>query len=171
MRGNIPAYELIAPRTLAEVLARLSAEPGVWRPFAGGTDLMVLLESGHLAQTKFISLWGLAGLDRIEVTESGVTIGALATYTDIAAHPVIRTEFPNLSPPLARPERSPSRTAEPSAETSPTPRPRPIRRPRCSATMPRSSWSRRVALGSFPTRSFTSDTRRRRWPLTSSSIA
>ena len=96
MRGNIPAYELIAPRTLAEVLARLSAEPGVWRPFAGGTDLMVLLESGHLAHTKFISLWGLAGLDRIEVTESGVTIGALATYTDIAAHPVIRTEFPNL---------------------------------------------------------------------------
>ena len=30
-----------------------------WRPFAGGTDLMVLLEAGKLAETKYVSLWGL----------------------------------------------------------------------------------------------------------------
>jgi CO/xanthine dehydrogenase FAD-binding subunit len=96
VRGNIPQYEMIVPKTLSEVLARMSAEPGVWRPFAGGTDLMVLLESGVLAHRKYISLWGIPGLETIEVSATQVSIGALATYTDIATHPVIQSEFPNL---------------------------------------------------------------------------
>jgi len=43
MRGNIPQFEMLAPKTLDEVLTRLKSEPGVWKPFAGGTDLMVVL--------------------------------------------------------------------------------------------------------------------------------
>lgn len=96
MRGNVPQFEMVAPHTLDEVLARLSAEPGVWKPFAGGTDLMVLLEAGHLGHRKYLSLWGLSGLDRIEVSETQVAIGALATYTDVLASPVLAAEFPNL---------------------------------------------------------------------------
>jgi CO/xanthine dehydrogenase FAD-binding subunit len=43
MRAHIPAYDLRVPESLPEALALLAREPGVWQPFAGGTDLMVLL--------------------------------------------------------------------------------------------------------------------------------
>ena len=96
MRGNIPQFDLLAPKTLDEVLSRLQSEPGVWRPFAGGTDLMVVLEAGHLKHTRYLSLWGIPGLSEIQVSDSEVRIGALATYTDVLEHPVLAKEFPNL---------------------------------------------------------------------------
>jgi len=49
VRAFLPAYDLRAPATLAEALALLASEPG-WRPFAGGTDLMVQLEAGALGE-------------------------------------------------------------------------------------------------------------------------
>ena len=52
MRAYIPGYELCVPKTLTEALERMAAEPGRWRPFAGGTDLMVLLEAGKLNQCR-----------------------------------------------------------------------------------------------------------------------
>ena len=54
MRANVPAYQLISPSSLGEALAVLSDEPGVWKPFAGGTDLMVLLEAGKLAHKQYL---------------------------------------------------------------------------------------------------------------------
>jgi CO/xanthine dehydrogenase FAD-binding subunit len=96
MRGNIPQFEMKAPKTLSEVLQQLSAEPGVWRPFAGGTDLMVLLEAGHLKHTRYLNLWGLKELEKIEVSQDVVSLGAGVTYTDILHHPVLSQEFPNL---------------------------------------------------------------------------
>src|SRR2546430_12919237 len=41
MRAFVPDYEMITPGTLAQGLRMLKDEPGVWKPFAGGTDLMV----------------------------------------------------------------------------------------------------------------------------------
>ena len=63
----MPAYELEAPRDLPAALARLASEPGVWKPFAGGTDLMVLLEAGKLPHRKFLSVWKLPELRGIEL--------------------------------------------------------------------------------------------------------
>ncbi len=71
----------------------LAREPGVWKPFAGGTDLMVLLEAGKLAHTNYLNIWNLPELRGIEVTETHVTLGALTTYTQIQADPVLRSEF------------------------------------------------------------------------------
>jgi CO/xanthine dehydrogenase FAD-binding subunit len=93
MRAYIPAYELRVPQTLSEAIGILSAEPGVWQPFAGGTDLMVLLEAGKLSHKRFLSLSKLADLRGIEVTTDSVTIGALTTYTEIQKHPLLQTEF------------------------------------------------------------------------------
>ncbi len=96
MRAYLPAYELKVPEDLAAALALLECEPDGWRPLAGGTDLMVLLEAGKLPQKKFLSIWKLAELKGIEVTPERVTLGALTTYTQVQAHPVLQQEFPLL---------------------------------------------------------------------------
>lgn len=85
-----------SPRDLADALSLLSDEPGVWRPFAGGTDLMVLLEAGLLAQKKFVSIWNLAELKGIEATDEHVTLGALTTYAEVQRSEILREEFPML---------------------------------------------------------------------------
>lgn len=97
MRAFIPGYEMYAPRTLAEALERLGREPGQWRPFAGGTDLMVLLEAGHLQHRRFLSIWRLSELRGIEFMKESVTLGCLTTYTDVLRHDALRREFPLLA--------------------------------------------------------------------------
>lgn len=96
MRAYVPDYELRAPRTLADALDAMAHEPGVWRPFAGGTDLMVLFEAGTLAHKKFLSVWQLPELKGVEITDQHVTLGALTTYTDVQRHELLRREFPAL---------------------------------------------------------------------------
>jgi CO/xanthine dehydrogenase FAD-binding subunit len=96
MRAYIPAYDLCVPGSLSEALATLSREPGVWRPFAGGTDVMVLLEAGKLAHKRYLSVAKLEDLRGIEVSADFVTLGALTTYTEIQKHSVLQSEFPSL---------------------------------------------------------------------------
>ncbi|MBC8167462.1 MAG: xanthine dehydrogenase family protein subunit M [Bryobacteraceae bacterium] len=96
MRALIPAYRLETPNTLGAALDLLASAPGVWKPFAGGTDLMVLLEAGKLAHRNYVNIWNLKELRGIEAADAQVTIGALTTYTEIQSHPVLRAEFPML---------------------------------------------------------------------------
>src|SRR6202166_4915685 len=96
MRAYIPSYDLRVPGSLSEALALLAREPGVWRPFAGGTDLMVLLEAGKLAHKRYLSVARLEDLRGIEVSADFVILGALTTYTEIQKHPVLQSEFPLL---------------------------------------------------------------------------
>ncbi len=96
MRAYLPSYELIVPRDLGEALALLAGEPGAWRPFAGGTDLMVVFEAGRLAHRKFFSIRRLKELRGIEEADGSVTLGALTTYTEVRRSEVLRREFPML---------------------------------------------------------------------------
>lgn len=96
MRSNVPTYQLTSPASLGEALEVLAREPGVWKPFAGGTDLMVLLEAGKLDHKQYLNIWNLKELRGIEVTDSHVTLGALTTYTHVQANPVLKAEFPML---------------------------------------------------------------------------
>jgi CO/xanthine dehydrogenase FAD-binding subunit len=96
MRAYLPSYQLVTPQTLSDTLDLLAREPGVWKPFAGGTDLMVLLEAGKLAHRNYVNIWNLKELRGIEVVDGQVTICALTTYTEIQSHPVLRAEFPML---------------------------------------------------------------------------
>lgn len=93
MRSNIPAFELRTPSGLGEALALLAEGPGAWRPFAGGTDVMVLLEAGKLEHKRYVNIWPLAELRGIEATDSHVTLGALTTYAQIERHPLLKQEF------------------------------------------------------------------------------
>lgn len=96
MRSYVPGYELQAPRNLADALECMARELGEWKPFAGGTDLMVLLEAGKLPHRKFLSIWKLQELRGITVTPAHVTLSALTTYSEIRRHEVLAKEFPLL---------------------------------------------------------------------------
>jgi CO/xanthine dehydrogenase FAD-binding subunit len=96
LRAYVPDYELRVPRTINDALDLIAGEPGAWRVFAGGTDLMVLFEAGVLAHKKFLSVWHLEELKGIEVTDEHITLGALTTYTEVQRNEILRREFPAL---------------------------------------------------------------------------
>jgi CO/xanthine dehydrogenase FAD-binding subunit len=96
MRAYLPSYELISAAHLQEALSVLANEPGIWRPFAGGTDLMVLLEAGKLPHKNYLNIWNVKELRGIEVTDHHVTLGALTTYTEVQQEKVLQKEFPML---------------------------------------------------------------------------
>jgi len=96
MRAYLPSYEWISATHLQEALGVLANEPGVWRPFAGGTDLMVLLEAGKLPHKNYLNIWNLKDLRGIEVTDELVTLGALTTYSEAQQEKVLQQEFPML---------------------------------------------------------------------------
>ena len=94
MRTWLAGYDMRAAASLSEALNLLAAEPGTWTPFAGGTDLMVLMEAGKLTHRKYLSLWNVAELRGVHVEETQVVLGALATYSDLLANPTLQAEFP-----------------------------------------------------------------------------
>ena len=96
MRAYVPAYQLISPASLSEALDVLARHNGTWKPFAGGTDLMVLLEAGKLPHKDYLNIWTLAELRGIEVSDEQVTLGALTTYTEVQENSTLREEFPML---------------------------------------------------------------------------
>jgi CO/xanthine dehydrogenase FAD-binding subunit len=81
---------------LGEALDVLARDQGAWQPFAGGTDLMVLLEAGKLPHKNYLNIWSLPELRGIEVTNTHVTLGALTTYTEVQEYAILQTEFPML---------------------------------------------------------------------------
>jgi len=96
MRAYVPSYQLVSPTSLAEALEALSQNDQAWKPFAGGTDLMVLLEAGKLPHQNYVNIWNFRELGGIEVSDEYVTLGALTTYTEVQAHSILREEFPML---------------------------------------------------------------------------
>ncbi|HWB32226.1 MAG TPA: FAD binding domain-containing protein [Acidobacteriaceae bacterium] len=93
MRSNVTEYDLIAPATLPAALAALAENPGRYTPIAGGTELMVALSAGRLAQRQLLSLHKLRELRFIDVLPDSITIGAGTTFTDLRKHPVIASDF------------------------------------------------------------------------------
>lgn len=95
MKSYLADYELVASDSLPSALKLLANGEG-WRPIAGGTDLMVLLNAGTLPCRRFFSLCKLDELRQITVSASSVTIGAAVTYSQIRSHPILQAEFPLL---------------------------------------------------------------------------
>ncbi len=96
MRGYLADCDIQAPASLAEALAVLAREPGVWTPMAGGTDLMVVYNAGRLQATRFLDLSRLADLRGIREDTTSLSFGALTTYTDLRDCRAVHQHFPNL---------------------------------------------------------------------------
>jgi CO/xanthine dehydrogenase FAD-binding subunit len=65
-------------------------------PIAGCTDVYVNLNFGTLKDRRFLDLWGLRELRRIERKGDVLSIGALATYTQIIRSPLVARRLPIL---------------------------------------------------------------------------
>ena len=95
MRAYLPAFDLRAPASVEEALGLLASGAG-WRPFAGGTDVMVQLEAGSLPEARYVGLWKLADLRGIRDAGDVLEIGALTTYTDLLNSEAVRRHCPLL---------------------------------------------------------------------------
>jgi len=87
------------PRSLDEALAILADSPDGLRPtpLAGGTDLMVVLNSRHVVPEAVLDLWKLDELRGIAgLPNGGLWIGALSTYRAIIASELANTRCPAL---------------------------------------------------------------------------
>ena len=95
MRTAVSTLELREPRSLSDALKMLR-DDGPMIPLAGATDLYVALNFGTLPGTRFLDLWRLAPLRRIERRDGVVSIGALATYTQVIRSRHVRGCLPML---------------------------------------------------------------------------
>ena len=94
MRTAISSLDLRRARTTDEALQILATEPRT--PIAGATDVYVALNFGTLDTQRFLDIWPLRELGEITRLESGIRIGALATYTAIIESPIVREALPML---------------------------------------------------------------------------
>ncbi len=81
--------------TPEEAVAAVSTDPHAGY-LGGGTNLTDHLKLGVATPGALVDVSRLP-LDEVEETEDGVRIGAAVRNSDLAAHPLVRTQFPALS--------------------------------------------------------------------------
>ncbi|MBI4612581.1 MAG: xanthine dehydrogenase family protein subunit M [Planctomycetes bacterium] len=96
MRTATRALALLRPGSLAEALAMLRDE-GPLVPIAGCTDVYVGLQFGTEKRRRFLDLWGLPELTRIEERGASLSIGAAVPYAAILKSPLVAARIPSLA--------------------------------------------------------------------------
>ena len=96
MVGLISNRTLLQPKSLADALKMLRDE-GPVVPMAGCTDIYVSLNFGTLTDTRLLNLWRLDTLRRIELRGGVLSIGALATHSDLIRSLLVRKRLPMLA--------------------------------------------------------------------------
>jgi carbon-monoxide dehydrogenase medium subunit len=93
---KLPAFEYAAPHTLAEAVALLAAH-GDARVIAGGQSLIPVLAFRLAHPALLVDLRKLPGLDRIEISRNGISLGAKVRWCDIEADARLRMGHPLLT--------------------------------------------------------------------------
>lgn len=97
MRSDAGQYDLIAPASLDAALDLLANEPGRYTPIAGGTELMVALNTGRLASPSLLSLHRLRELRFIDDQPDRILIGSGTTFADLRQNSAIAEHLPLLA--------------------------------------------------------------------------
>src|SRR4029077_14115746 len=92
---RLPKFEYRVPRSIAEAV-KIIGDVGPTAQFvAGGTDLYPNMKRRQETPRTVISVMRLAELNQITGDgQSGVSIGASVTLTDIIDHPIIQRDYP-----------------------------------------------------------------------------
>lgn len=78
-----------------------SAQPGTML-VAGGTEVLNWLKEGIVTPSRVVDINAIPGLADIQADASGLRIGALARMSDVAAHEVVRRDYPAISQALLK---------------------------------------------------------------------
>lgn len=90
-------FSLEQPTSIVDAVALLTQDPEA-RLLAGGTDLIIRLRDGTIRTRTVVDLKRVAELDgAIRAEGAGLTIGAHAAMTEIAAHPFVRDTYTALA--------------------------------------------------------------------------
>jgi xanthine dehydrogenase small subunit len=91
----LSSLSLLRPSSLRDALHMLRDE-GPLTPIAGCTDVFVNLHFGTATDTRFVDIWPLTELRGVVRTNGALRIGALTTYSDLAASSLVREWLPML---------------------------------------------------------------------------
>jgi xanthine dehydrogenase small subunit len=95
MRTATSPLTVLEPSSLGRALQAM--RQGGVTPLAGCTDLYVLLNFGTLRDTSFLDLTRVPSLRRIRMSGDVLSIGAMATFSDIIASRLVRRHVPMLT--------------------------------------------------------------------------
>lgn len=87
-------FDYVKPSSVGDALKMLKKHGAAARVLAGGTDLISLMADDVVVPQLVVDIKGLAGLGTVRFAGGKLSIGALATFTDIAASPAVRRSFP-----------------------------------------------------------------------------
>lgn len=90
------AFEYASPASVKEAVGMLSANWGEASVLAGGTDLISAMKDYIDSPKRVINIKGIKELSGISKAANGLRIGAVVTLDELAASPLIRTEYPAL---------------------------------------------------------------------------
>jgi xanthine dehydrogenase FAD-binding subunit len=83
--------------SVADAVQHLAADEGA-KILAGGTDVLVRLHEGRSGYGHLVDIHGLDELRKISIDGAGtISIGSMATFTEISRHEIIRTHLPMLA--------------------------------------------------------------------------
>jgi CO/xanthine dehydrogenase FAD-binding subunit len=97
MRSDVARFQLSAPSRLQDLLRQMAEQPGRHALLAGGTELMVALNTGRLPIRSLLSLQHLRELRFIDDRPNAISIGAATTFTDIRRNEIISRDLPLLT--------------------------------------------------------------------------
>ncbi len=95
---GLPELEYVKPTSLKEASKFLADHEGVAKPFLGGTDSLIRIRDGVLKVDYLVDIKGLEGTKELSYDpQKGLTIGAAVTMNQVASHPDVIKNYPNLA--------------------------------------------------------------------------
>jgi CO/xanthine dehydrogenase FAD-binding subunit len=95
MRAALSTLKFLEAGSLSHAFKIMKTHPGIM-PTAGCTDIYVSLNFGTLKVREFLNLWGLSELRKIQMKGDYLSIGSLATYTQIIHSDSVKKWIPML---------------------------------------------------------------------------
>ena len=90
----LPAFDLVRPQDLTAALEAISDD---YRPYAGGTELLLAMRAGLIRPTGLVDLKRIAELNAVTTLDSDLVIGGTATHRSVARSSSIAQNLPVLS--------------------------------------------------------------------------
>ena len=87
-------FDYVKPATIEEATVLLVKHGSGARVLAGGTDLIGWLRDDLVHPVVLVDIKGIADLQEITLRNGGLSIGALATFSDLLDSPIVKEHFP-----------------------------------------------------------------------------